>query len=593
MLLELTIRNFAIIRDLHIVFSPGFNALTGETGAGKSIIIDALGAVLGARVSSDLVRSGSSNAWVEALFDARELEGNQALQSVFTEHGIQPEDGNLILSRDINANGRSVARVNGRTVTAATLATIGGFFVDIHGQSEHLSLLRPAVHLDLLDHFAGTGEHRQRFADLVREYGSIQRRIEQIQSTERERAHRTDLLQFQVEEIGSASLEPGEDDALDRQRTVLANSERLALLAAEAYQLLDGGDEASGEPISGALDKLRLVVERVEELSRIDRENEPLASQMREVLYLLEDHTLTIRSYSERVEADPGRLAEIEDRLALIKQLKRKYGATLDDVINYLDSARAELDELQNSEEHIEELREASATLRRRLGSLAGQISSARQTAAVTLVDEVERSIAELNMGRSRFQVSFSAHGGTTTIPVEIDGLIVERSFDPTGTDRVEFLIAPNAGEAPKPLGKVASGGEMARLMLALKSILSTADDTPTLVFDEVDVGVGGRSGQPVGEKLWRLGGRHQVLVISHLPQVAAFAESHYKITKLDREGRTETRIDLLEIDERIDELAAMLDGQPPTPESRENARAMLERIEAWKRERVVSTSIA
>jgi len=593
MLLELTIRNFAIIRDLHIVFSPGFNALTGETGAGKSIIIDALGAVLGARVSSDLVRSGSSNAWVEALFDARELEGNQALQSVFTEHGIQPEDGNLILSRDINANGRSVARVNGRTVTAATLATIGGFFVDIHGQSEHLSLLRPAVHLDLLDHFAGTGEHRQRFADLVREYGSIQRRIEQIQSTERERAHRTDLLQFQVEEIGSASLEPGEDDALDRQRTVLANSERLALLAAEAYQLLDGGDEASGEPISGALDKLRLVVERVEELSRIDRENEPLASQMREVLYLLEDHTLTIRSYSERVEADPGRLAEIEDRLALIKQLKRKYGATLDDVINYLDSARAELDELQNSEEHIEELREASATLRRRLGSLAGQISSARQTAAVTLVDEVERSIAELNMGRSRFQVSFSAHGGTTTIPVEIDGLIVERSFDPTGTDRVEFLIAPNAGEVPKPLGKVASGGEMARLMLALKSILSTADDTPTLVFDEVDVGVGGRSGQPVGEKLWRLGGRHQVLVISHLPQVAAFAESHYKITKLDREGRTETRIDLLEIDERIDELAAMLDGQPPTPESRENARAMLERIEAWKRERVVSTSIA
>jgi len=593
MLLELTIRNFAIIRDLHIVFSPGFNALTGETGAGKSIIIDALGAVLGARVSSDLVRSGSSNAWVEALFDARELEGNQALQSVFTEHGIQPEDGNLILSRDINANGRSVARVNGRTVTAATLATIGGFFVDIHGQSEHLSLLRPAVHLDLLDHFAGTGEHRQRFADLVREYGSIQRRIEQIQSTERERAHRTDLLQFQVEEIGSASLEPGEDDALDRQRTVLANSERLALLAAEAYQLLDGGDEASGEPISGALDKLRLVVERVEELSRIDRENEPLASQMREVLYLLEDHTLTIRSYSERVEADPGRLAEIEDRLALIKQLKRKYGATLDDVINYLDSARAELDELQNSEEHIEELREASATLRRRLGSLAGQISSARQTAAVTLVDEVERSIAELNMGRSRFQVSFSAHGGTTTIPVEIDGLIVERSFDPTGTDRVEFLIAPNAGEAPKPLGKVASGGEMARLMLALKSILSTADDTPTLVFDEVDVGVGGRSGQPVGEKLWRLGGRHQVLVISHLPQVAAFAESHYKITKLDREGRTETRIDLLEIDERIDELAAMLDGQPPTPESRENARAMLERIETWKRERVVSTSIA
>jgi DNA repair protein RecN (Recombination protein N) len=593
MLLELTIRNFAIIRDLHIAFAPGFNALTGETGAGKSIIIDALGAVLGTRVSPELVRSGSSNAWVEALFDAGGLGGNQALQSVFAEHGIQLEDGNLILSRDINANGRSVARINGRTVTAATLATIGGFLVDIHGQSEHLSLLRPAVHLDLLDHFAGTGDLRQRFADLVREYGSMQRRIEKIQSTERERAQRTDLLQFQVEEIGSAALEPGEDDALDRERTVLANSERLALLAADAHQLLDGGDEASGEPISGALDQLRVAVERVDELARIDRENEPLAAQMREVLFLLEDHTLTIRSYSERVEADPERLAEIEDRLALMKQLKRKYGATLDDVISYLDKASAELGELQNSEEHIEELREASATLRRQLGSLAGKISTARRTAALTLVDEVERSIAELNMGRSRFQVSFGEHGGAGTIPVEIDGSIVERAFDATGADRVEFLIAPNAGEVPRPLAKVASGGEMARLMLALKSILSTADDTPTLVFDEVDVGVGGRSGQPVGEKLWRLGGRHQVLVISHLPQVAAFAESHYKITKLDRDGRTETRVDLLEVDERLDELAAMLDGQPPTPESRENARAMLERIEAWKRKRVVSPSIA
>lgn len=592
MLLELTIRNFAIIRDLRISFATGLNALTGETGAGKSIIIDALGAVLGARVSSDLVRSGARSAWVEALFDVNALEANRRWQDALTEHGIEPEEGLLILSRDINSSGRSVARINGRSVTAATLATIGGFLVDIHGQSEHLSLLRPAVHLELLDQFASLGERRDRFAELAREYGAIERRIEATRSNARERAQRADLLSFQVEEIGAAQLEPGEDDALERERSVLANAERLALLAADAYQLLDGGDEASGEPLSGALDPLRRAVERVEELARIDRAHEPLASQMREVQFLLEDHALTIRSYAEDVEADPARLAEIEDRLALIKQLQRKYGATLEEVLAHYERARTELDELQNSEEHIEGLRETAERLRQQLGSLATAMSIARRGAAEALVEQVEHSIAELNMGRSQFQVAFGPLGGSSTVPVEIDGERYERPFDATGVDRVEFLIAPNAGEVPRPLAKIASGGEMARLMLALKSILSTADDTPTLVFDEVDVGVGGRSAQPVGEKLWRLGEAHQVLVISHLPQVAGFAESHYKITKLDREGRTETSIDLLDAAARLDELAAMFDGQPPTPESRENARAMLERIDRWKRERLAASPV-
>jgi DNA repair protein RecN (Recombination protein N) len=592
MLLELTIRNFAIIRDLRINFASGLNALTGETGAGKSIIIDALGAVLGARVSSDLVRSGASSAWVEALFDVHALDSNPRWRDALAEHGVEPEDGLLILSRDINASGRSVARINGRSVTAATLATIGGFLVDIHGQSEHLSLLRPAVHLDLLDQFAALGERRERFAELAREYGAIERRIEAIRSNARERAQRADLLAFQVDEIGSARLEPGEDDALERERSVLANAERLALLAAEAYQLLDGGDEASGEPFAGALDPLRQSVERVEELARIDQSLEALASQMRDVLFLLEDHALTIRSYAEDVEANPGRLSEIEDRLALIKQLQRKYGATLDEVLAHYERASAELDELQNSEEHIEGLRESAERLRQQLGALATEIAQARRAAAGALVEQVERSIAELNMGRSQFEAAFGPLSGSSTIPVEIDGERCERPFDATGVDRVEFLIAPNAGEVPRPLAKIASGGEMARLMLALKSILSTADDTPTLVFDEVDVGVGGRSAQPVGEKLWRLGEAHQVIVISHLPQVAGFAESHYKITKLDREGRTETSIDLLDAAERLDELAAMFDGQPPTPESRENARAMLERIDRWKRERLAASPV-
>ncbi len=593
MLLELAIRDFAIIRDLRIAFSPGFNALTGETGAGKSIIIDALGAVLGARVSSDLVRTGASSAWVEALFDAQSMSARADFRQCLTDNGLELEDGCLILSRDINANGRSVARVNGRTVTASTLATLGGFLVDIHGQSEHLSLLRPSVHLDLLDHFAASGELRDQFATVHREYEAIARRISDIQANERERAQRLDMLRFQAEEIESAHLTANEEEDLERERDVLANSERLALLAAEASQLLDGGDEASAEPVTGALDNLRIAVERIEELSRIDRESEPLASQMREILFLLEEHALTIRGYADRIEADPERLEVIEDRLALLKQLKRKYGATVGEVIAYLDRASEELNDLENSEQRVEGLREESAALRRKMGDAAARLAAQRRAAAPALREQVERAMVELNMGRAQFEVDFAPLSGSSRIPVTLDGQTNDLPFDATGVDRVEFLIAPNAGETPRPLGRIASGGEMARLMLALKSILSSEDATPTLVFDEVDVGVGGRSGQPVGEKLWGLGKRHQVLVISHLAQVAGFAESHFKITKLEDLGRTETRIDLLEPDERLDELAAMLDGHPPTTESRQNARAMLERIDQSKRDRATATTIA
>ena len=593
MLLELAIRDFAIIRDLRISFSPGFNALTGETGAGKSIIIDALGAVLGARVSSDLVRTGASSAWVEALFDARSIASRSDFQRCLTENGLELEDGCIILSRDINANGRSVARVNGRTVTAATLATLGGFLVDIHGQSEHLSLLRPAIHLDLLDHFAGTDELRAEFATLHRQYDAAARRISEIQTNERERAQRMDMLRFQADEIESARLSPNEEEELERERDVLANSERLALLAAEASQLLDGGDETSAEPVPGALDNLRVAVERIEELARIDRESEPLASQLREILFLLEEHALTIRGYADRVESDPERLEAVEDRLAMLKQLKRKYGATIGEVLAYLDRASEELNELENSEQRVEGLREESERLRRKMGALASRLSAQRRSAAPSLRAEVEQAMVELNMGRAQFDVDFAELGGTARIPVTLDGDARELPFDATGIDRVEFLIAPNAGETPRPLGRIASGGEMARLMLALKSILSSEDATPTLVFDEVDVGVGGRSGQPVGEKLWGLGERHQVLVISHLAQVAGFAETHFKITKLEESGRTETRIDVLDPDERLDELAAMLDGHPPTSESRQNARAMLERIEQSKRDRAAATTAA
>lgn len=576
MLLELAIRNFAIIRDLRLGFGPGFNALTGETGAGKSIIIDALGAVLGARVSSDLVRSGASNAWVEAVFDISRLLTRDDVRAFLNETGIEPEDGTLILTRDISASGRSAARINGRSVTAGVLSHIGGLLVDIHGQSEHLSLLRPAHHVELLDRFAGTLEQRERFAALVREYQTTWRRISQILTDERERAQRIDLLRFQVDEITAARLQPFEEEQLERQRVILGNAERLARLALEAYQLLEGGDETAVEPVPGALDNLRLAVERVEELARVDTGNEALADQLREVRYLIEDCAQSVRLYADSIEADPARLAETEDRLALLRGLKRKYGATVEEVIAYGERAADELQELDTSEQRVEELRAAVEALLREIEALGARLSESRRAAAADLERGVERAIRELNMGRARFLVDIQ------DLPAPAgDGL--SRGFDQTGFDRVEFLIAPNAGEAPRPLARIASGGETARLMLALKSILSAADATPTLIFDEIDVGVGGRGGQPVGEKLWSLGRDHQVVVISHLPQIAAFAESHYRITKVEQDGRTETRVDLIDDESRLDELAAMLDGLPVTAASRVNAREMLARIERWK----------
>ncbi|MFO7271361.1 DNA repair protein RecN [Sphaerobacter thermophilus] len=587
MLLELAIRNFAIIRDLRLTFHPGLNALTGETGAGKSIIIDALSAVLGARVSADFVRTGASGAWVEAVFDVRDLAEREDFRTLLAETGVEPEDGTLILTRDISAAGRSAARINGRTVTASTLAQFGSLLVDIHGQSEHLSLLRPAIHVDLLDRYAGTLEERERFAALVHEYHQIRRQIDQIVADERERAHRMDLLRFQVEEITAAKLHPDEEAELERERLVLGNAERLARLAAETYQLLEGADDTGPAPVSGALDQIRLAAERIEELARVDATNEPLANQLREALILLEDVAHGVRVYAEEVEGDPERLAAVEDRLALLKQLKRKYGATIAEVIAYGEQAAQELHDLDTSEQRVEELRHRAAVLLRQIAEQGARLTERRRAACGELEQAVEQAIAELNMGRARFVVDLRplTSGTVAHLPGDDgrDGPTI--TFDQTGLDRVEFLIAPNAGETPRPLARIASGGETARLMLALKSILSAADATPTLVFDEVDVGVGGRSGQPVGEKLWSLTGQHQVIVISHLPQIAAFAEAHYRITKDEYDGRTETRIERLDDEARIDELAAMLDGLPVTAASRQNAQEMLARIEQWKRQ--------
>ena len=570
MLVQLSVRNLAIIRDIRLDFGPGLTALTGETGAGKSILIDALGLVLGARASSDLVRSGAARAWAEAIFDLTDLPATEAVLSQLAAYGVEPEDSQLIVTREIQANGRSVARINGQAVPASVLNAIGSALVDIHGQSDHLSLLKAERQLDLLDRYAGLLGLREELARRVQEYRSVRRQLERLRAEEREREHRADLLRYQVQEIEAARLSPGEEDELLAERARLQNAERLAMLASDVLMLLEGEE-------LGVLDGIRRASVRLDELGRLDSTQESLAEQLREALYVLQDVARSVRAYAEELEADPERLTAIEDRIDTIRRLKRKYGDTIEAILDYADRARRELASLESSEELLGELEARLVHLARDVVQLATELSQRRRQAARALEEAMGEAMRGLRLGQGVFVVAFDDP------PELLDPQAAADRCTETGWDRIEFVMAPNPGQEPRPLARIASGGELARLMLALKSILSEVDDTPTLVFDEIDVGIGSRSAQVVGERLWQLAREHQVIVISHLPQIAAFADRHFKITKHVVDGTTETRVQLLEGEARLEELAAMLDGTPVTPESLANARAMLERVEQRK----------
>lgn len=581
MLIELTIRNFAVIKETRITLARGLNALTGETGAGKSIVIDALGAVLGARTSAEFVRSGANGAFVEAVFDISDLPDPKSVRSLLDEFGVElePEEP-LVLSRDVTASGRSTARIGGRTVTAAALAQLGQLLVDIHGQSDHLSLLRPATQLDLLDRFAGTYPLREEVTNQYRQWQALRKRVSDFDAEQRTLAQRLDLLRFQSEELGNAALRVGEDEALHQERTILANAERLIRAAAEAESTLSG--DASGSVIdAGALDRVRSAARSLDDAVQLDPSIEPTLTKLNDALFALEDVVAELRDYAERTELDPLRLEQIDERLDMLRRLKRKYGPDLADVIQHAEEIQRELESIEAGGHDIDALRADEERSRLRLAETAARLSAQRKAAAITLSERVEQAIAELNMGRANFEVRFETAADVDGVPIANERETV--AIDATGFDRIAFFLAANAGEDLRPLARVASGGETARLMLALKSILSDADDTPILVFDEVDVGVGGRSGQVVGEKLWSLTDKHQAIVISHLPQIAAFADRHLLLVKDEIDARTVTTARPIEGDERIEELAAMLDGLPPTPESRANASALLERINIWK----------
>jgi DNA repair protein RecN (Recombination protein N) len=553
MLVELTISDFAIIDSLHLELGAGLVVFTGETGAGKSIIIDAVDLLLGGRADPTLVRAGADVARVEAVF-ALDGDLRATVEDLLAREDLLDDSAaTVVLAREVRREGRSLCRVNGRSVSVSLLKEIGQLLVDVHGQSEHLSLLRTREHLFLLDSFANLDDQRAALAGVVRDLHAVRRELGDLRRAERDMERRLDLLDFQINEIASAKLKPGEDKTLLDERTRLANAEKLAALTDEAIRALsDATDD-----MPSAADLLGEAARALNHLTKIDPtlaeqrdQSQSLSAQFRELARDLQD-------YHDRIEFNPKRLDAVEERLDLIKNLQRKYGAAIEDVLTYGEKAQAERESLTHSGERIAELTHKEELLLHRIGQLGARLSGARRVAGEKLAQAIEAELADLRMERARFGVDLQ-------IEDDPNGAYLDDrrvAFDYTGLDRLEFLVAPNVGEGLKPLVKIASGGETSRLMLALKGVLARADRTPTLIFDEIDQGIGGRVGTTVGRKLWGLAASHQVFCITHLPQLAGYGDQHYRVEKIIMGDRTVTRVTPLHDRERIVELAQMLGG--------------------------------
>ncbi|MFQ5578432.1 MAG: DNA repair protein RecN, partial [Anaerolineae bacterium] len=569
MLVELTISNFAIIDTLRLTFTPGFNVLTGETGAGKSIIIDAVSLLLGARAATDVVRAGANTAVIEGLF--RLTPALQAqIGPILEREGLEEDSADtLLLGREIRSAGRSFCRVNGRTVNLGLLAEIAAPLVDIHGQHQHLSLLQVKMHGAFLDRFGGLEPLRQKVAQQYKTLQTVRRELHTLQQNAQHIARRIDQLTFQVQEIQAANLRPTEEAELATERTRLANAERLNQLSSDAYTLLVEGSDGQ----SSAGDLLGQVARHLANLLRIDDSADDMVQLAEAITYQIEDLSGQLQAYAEAIEFSPRRLDEVEERLGLIYNLKRKYGDSIEEIIDFGKRAEAELKEINHAEDRIEELLAEQETLRRSLGKLAAQLSDERRKAGRRLGREVGPELKALGMGKTRFKAKLARIPHPDGVYVGDDTV----ACDETGIDRVEFLIAPNPGEPLKPMVKIASGGETSRLMLALKTVLALADQTPTLIFDEIDQGIGGRVGNVVGRKLWGLAHRanHQVLCITHLPQIATFGDTHFQVAKQIEGQRTTTGVGLLAGERRIEELAQMLGALSDT--GRMSARELLE----------------
>jgi DNA repair protein RecN (Recombination protein N) len=557
MLVELHVTNFALIDRLDLTFGAGLNILTGETGAGKSIIIDALGLALGGRAGADLVRTGAAKAVVEAVFD---LTGAPAeVLRRLSDAGLDSEEeaDTLLVTRElVRSGGKSQCRINGRLMPVAILKEIAEGLVDVHGQHEHQSLLATDRHIDILDSWGGKDALvlRQQVATIYVETNSLKRERERLRTDARERARMLDLYRFQMEEIGSAQLQANEEEELTADRSRLANSEKLSAAATDAYVTLSGAERGSG-----ALDALNTALSAVEHAAILDENLTVVAETLRSAVSYAEDAAHELRVYQETVEFNPERLEEIEARLDLLRTLKRKYGETLAEIIAYGEELTGKLDELENSEAREEELTTAIAKSEDKLNTAAARLTKARHKASENFAAGIAHELADLGMAATKFEVALEPQPMTSK-----------------GADHVEFLLSPNPGEPLRPLAKIASGGEMSRIMLAMKSVLARTGAVPTMIFDEIDVGVGGRTAQTIGDKLESLAKDAQIMCITHLPQIASRAGTHFFIEKKVQEGRTTVSVVPLDSEGRIEEIARMLGGSRRSETVVQHAREML-----------------
>jgi DNA repair protein RecN (Recombination protein N) len=537
MLHALHIENLAIIDRLEVAFEAGFNALTGETGAGKSILIDALNLALGERADISLIRAGAEKLRVNAVF---ELPNDPELHALLGELGIEPEDGLLYLSREVHACGRSIARINGQPVPVSALKAVGDRLIDMHGQHEHQSLLKPSSHMEFLDRWLGEPalKLRQQVRQTVGALRQTERNLQEIVAREREREQMLDLYRFQVDEIRAANLQAGEDEQLETEARRLTHAEKLIALAGSAYDALIGEH--------GAYDQTASASRSLTEIARIDPSVSPWGEMLEGALVQLEEVAHNLRAYAESIEYDPARLEAVIERQELIKRLKRKYGDTIEAVLQYADEAAAKLHALETQTERRAELEAELARLQESAHALCEQLSALRRDGAQRFADAVQAALRTLAMERAQFTVE-----------------VRPKPMDATGADSVEFLFSANPGEPPRPLSKIASGGEMSRVMLALKTVLADAAPVPTLVFDEIDAGIGGRTAHAVGEQIAQLAQHCQILCITHLPQIACRANHHLLIEKHTDGAATRASVQPLTGEARVQEIARMLAGAP------------------------------
>lgn len=550
MLTELHIENFAIIDELDLTLDSGLNIFTGETGAGKSILIDAVEALLGGRVDTNLIRSGAAKAIIEGVFTIPQSMYD-SIHPLLENEDLLDDPDYLVLNREIRANGRNVARINGRSVQISFLRELGGRLVDIHGQSEHLSLLQVNHHIELLDKFSNSEQEFSRYKTLYKNLQSLKHQLAELRQQEQDATRKIDLLKYQIDEIESAHLQEDEEVGLRTERNRLANAENLANIIHNILQMVDEGSPET----SSITDLIGQTIHELQNLARIDQSQNYLLDQTQSAFDQLSDLTYQLRNYLENIEFNPKRLEQVEERLGLIQNLKRKYGDSIESVLDFAQKAKQELETITHAGELIQQLEEQQNELLDQLAEAGEALSRKRREHAGLLSNRIENELRELNMESVIFKVDFTQHADDQGVRLS-DGQKV--AYDSHGLEQVEFLIAPNPGEGLKPLVKIASGGETSRLMLALKNVLAAADPLPTLIFDEIDQGIGGRVGGIVGHKLWNLSHKHQVICVTHLPQLAAFGNQHFHVYKLIQEGRTLTRIKHLQGEERLTELALM-----------------------------------